>query len=141
MQFTRLITTAKQHATRLVVVKLPTPSQFRRQLPNEANFDTALATVLTSFSVPLVDLSAELNEQRYYFDTDHLNRAGMIELFHRRLKDLLRRTSVDRQPENTAPVKNARRDDAVHPQAGVFDRSSLRAPGRPLPEADPYGDP
>ena len=46
-------------------------------------------------AVPLHDFFAALDDPRFYFDTDHLNRAGVTELFQRRLKPLLTTPSTE----------------------------------------------
>lgn len=87
--FAGLIEIARRHDIRVIAVKLPTLAPFHNQLPNEAAFDLASTQVLTDHAVPLHDFSAALDDLRFYFDTDHLNRAGVAELFQRRLKPLL----------------------------------------------------
>jgi hypothetical protein len=84
-----LVDTAQRNGMQVVAVKLPTLSQFRSQLPDEAAFEAALTLLLAERGLGLHDFSAELDEPRYYFDTDHLNRAGLTELFQRRLKAVL----------------------------------------------------
>ena len=73
----------------MIAVKLPVPALFRKQLPNEAEFDAAAAGILMDHAVPLQDFSAALDNPNFYFDTDHLNRAGVTESFQRLLKPLL----------------------------------------------------
>lgn len=80
---------ARRRGMRVYVVKMPAPARFRAQLPGEAAFDAALAPVLQRWNVPLYDLSAALDQPKYYFDTDHLNRAGVTALFEQRLKAIL----------------------------------------------------
>jgi len=87
--FGGLVAIAQQHDTRVVAVKLPAPAQFRNQLRGEAAFDDSLARILAERAVPLLDFSTELDDPSFYFDTDHLNRTGLTELFQRRLKTLL----------------------------------------------------
>lgn len=62
-------------------------AQFRAQVPNEAAFDAALAAMLAAHAF-LHDFSAAIDEPRF-FDTDHLNRAGLTEFLARDLKALL----------------------------------------------------
>ena len=85
----RLVETAREAGTAVVVVKLPLPAAFREALPDEAGFDAALAATLAPTATPLMDLSGALPEARYYFDTDHLNRAGLALLVERELAALL----------------------------------------------------
>ena len=87
--FSSLVALAQHEGMRVVVVKLPVPPQYRSRLPDEAAFDAALARVLGPRNILVRDFSAAIAEPRFYFDTDHLNRAGLTEFFNRELKALL----------------------------------------------------
>lgn len=87
--FSTLIATAKRAGANVVVIKMPAPSQYRNQLPDEAEFDRAMARLLAPAEVRFRDFSREMDEPRFYFDTDHLNRAGLTEFFARYLKPVL----------------------------------------------------
>jgi hypothetical protein len=87
--FSGLLMLADQHGIKVTVIKTPVPTAFRAALPNEAAFDTALKQQLAARGILLRDFSAALDEPRYYFDTDHLNRAGATEFLARALKDVL----------------------------------------------------
>lgn len=84
-----ILRTARSAGLRVTVMKLPLPEAFRAALPAEAAFDTALRARLGPLDIPYHDLGAELPEARYYFDTDHLNRAGIEALYTRHLRGLL----------------------------------------------------
>ena len=84
--FSTLIATAHQAGANVVVIKMPTPSQYRGQLPDEAGFDQALSRLLATAGVRFLDFSEAMDEPRFYFDTDHLNRVGLTEFFARHLK-------------------------------------------------------
>jgi hypothetical protein len=88
-EFAKLLEIAKQQKIRVIVLKMPTPGQFRAQLPNETSFDQAMSQLLASHEIILSDLSNQLDEPRFYFDTDHLNRPGVTEFFNRYLKAIL----------------------------------------------------
>jgi hypothetical protein len=88
-QFADLIAIAREHGIRVIAVKLPVPALFRKQLPNEAAFDAAAADILMEQAAPLQDFSSALDNANFYFDTDHLNRAGATEAFQHLLKPLL----------------------------------------------------
>jgi hypothetical protein len=88
-QFSALLEMTKSRSIRVVAVKMPTPAQFRAQLPNETVFDHAMLDLLGSRGLALDDFSSDLEEPKFYFDTDHLNRAGVAEFFDRRLKQVL----------------------------------------------------
>lgn len=84
-----LVAVAEGAGARVVVVKLPLPDLLRGKLPGEAAFDARLAAVLARRGVPLHDFSASLGDPRFFFDSDHLNRAGVDAFFTRDLKPLL----------------------------------------------------
>lgn len=88
-EFRELIALAQRRGMRVAVIKMPVPSQFQSQLPGEAAFDEAVSRMLASQDVALRDFSSAMNEPRFYFDTDHLNRAGLTEFLARQLKPLL----------------------------------------------------
>ncbi len=88
-ELARIATLARQAGARMVVIKMPVPQQFAGALPNEAAFDAALARVLSAHGVCYADFSTTVNEPRFYFDTDHLNRAGLTAFVGRSLKALL----------------------------------------------------
>jgi hypothetical protein len=88
-EFGTLVEFAQQRNLRVVVIKMPTPSQFRALLPNEAAFDEAMTAAVANRGIGFHNFSAEQDEPRFYFDTDHLNRAGVTELFAGHLKALL----------------------------------------------------
>lgn len=88
-ELTKLIAVATRSGAQVVVVKLPTPSQYRSRLPDEAAFDAALAAALARNGVPYRDFSQAMPQPQFYFDSDHLNRAGVDEFMARHLAPLL----------------------------------------------------
>ena len=102
--FAALMEIAGQHDMRIVAVKLPMLTQFRNQLPHEAAFNEGLMRVLADRAVPFCDFSTELDNPNFYFDTDHLNRSGLTELFQRRLKPLLTTSRCDVQRLTAIPA-------------------------------------
>jgi hypothetical protein len=88
-EFAKLLELAARRNINVIVIKMPTPGQFRALLPSEPAFDEAMAAAAGNRGVGFSNFSAELDESRFYFDTDHLNRAGVTELFARRLKAIL----------------------------------------------------
>jgi len=88
-EFAGLMELAQRRQIRVMVIKMPTPGPFRALLPNEPAFDAALMAAAGQHGVAFTDFSGKLDEPRFYFDTDHLNRAGVTELFNRDLKTIL----------------------------------------------------
>jgi hypothetical protein len=84
-----LIRQAQQRDMGVIVIKTPLPADFRRRLPEEQEFDAAMGALLRARRVPFHDFSAAMDEPRFYFDTDHLNRTGLLEFFQRYLGELL----------------------------------------------------
>jgi hypothetical protein len=88
-ELARLVAVAQGSGARVLVIKMPTPAQYRAQLPAEPPFDAALARVLASAGVPYRDFSPALPQPQFYFDSDHLNRAGVNEFLASHLAPLL----------------------------------------------------
>ena len=65
------------------------PARFYSRLPDEAVFNDAISRLLAAEDVPFHDFSGEMDEPRFYFDTDHLNRPGLTAFFSRYLKAVL----------------------------------------------------
>jgi hypothetical protein len=55
----------------------------------EAAFDDAIVRLLATPDMGFHDFSLAISEPGFYFDTDHLNRAGLTEFFARDLKSIL----------------------------------------------------
>lgn len=91
-EFADLVALAQQHGMQIVLLKMPTPEQFRVARPEDPAFTAAIAHLVSERSLGFYDLSAALPEPRYYFDTDHLNRAGVTEFFGKHLKSILSST-------------------------------------------------
>jgi hypothetical protein len=87
--FAKLIQIAQTGGMCVTAIKMPIPTPFRRQLPGEAGFDAEISALLASYGVRFRDFSYELDDSRFYFDTDHLNRAGLENFLDRHLKQLL----------------------------------------------------
>lgn len=90
-EFSELIALARRETGRVTVIKMPVPARFYDQLPNEAAFDLELRRLLVAEQVEFHDFSRALDEPRFYFDTDHLNREGLTVFFSRHLKAILSR--------------------------------------------------
>jgi len=89
--FADLIGFARQKGADVIMVKPPTPARYRDKLPKEAEFDATVRGVLETNGVPLYDLSGTVTEDRFFYDTDHLNRDGVIACIDGQLGEILRR--------------------------------------------------
>ena len=84
-----LIALAGQENAQVVAIKTPVPAQFYRKLPDEAAFNDVISGLVAAENVPFHDFSREMDQPGFYFDTDHLNRAGLTAFFSRYLKAVL----------------------------------------------------
>jgi hypothetical protein len=89
-QFDALIAAAQSRGMRVLVMKPPIPARVYRLLPGEARFDAELRQMLSRRAVSLTDFSLVDNDERFFYNTDHLNRAGVLAFFDAHLADLLR---------------------------------------------------
>jgi hypothetical protein len=88
-EFAAILDLAQAQGMRVLVLKPPLPRQFRGMLPEEAAFDAELTQLLAGRDVAFHDFSQALDDPKFYFDTDHLNRSGVSELFLGHLRSLL----------------------------------------------------
>ena len=88
-ELSSLVDTARGAGMNVVVIKMPVPSAYRSRLPSEDAFDAALARTLAPRGIAVRDFSGSIPEARFYFDTDHLNRAGLEQFVARDLGPLL----------------------------------------------------
>ncbi len=79
----------KQRNVRLIVIKPPVPERFYRLLPNELQFDASLQGLLQRKGVAFFDYSLLGNDEKYFFNPDHLNRNGVLNFFENYLKPIL----------------------------------------------------
>jgi hypothetical protein len=88
-ELSSLIALARKEGINVVVIKMPVPPGFAKQLPGEAAFDEAMMRSLATHGVRFHDFSSAIGATDSYFDTDHLNRAGAAEFLARCLKPIL----------------------------------------------------
>lgn len=87
--FDELIARAEAAGASVVALKPPTPDRYRDLLPYEAEFDAALGGFLERRGVMLRDFSESVEGDEFYYDTDHLNRAGVERFAEVGLAELL----------------------------------------------------
>jgi len=92
--FEGLIDMVEAQGAVFVVVKPPTPPRYREAVPNEAEFDAAVTTLLERRGVAYYDLSGTLPEDANYYDTDHLNATGVTAFIDANFANLLRGHTV-----------------------------------------------
>lgn len=91
-EFEALILYLKQRDIRLIVIKPPIPTRVYNMLPNEQPFDLTLKSILERNDVEFHDWSLVSNDEKFFFNTDHLNRDGVLNFYENDLKGLLARS-------------------------------------------------
>jgi hypothetical protein len=84
-----LVRDATAHNIRVIVIKPPIPSRIYRAIPHEREFDTSLTTMLDRAGATFFDFSLAGNDERFFYDTDHLNRTGVLNFFEHYLKNVM----------------------------------------------------
>lgn len=90
--FESMLADLQSRGIRTIVVKPPLPTRVSTKLPGEAAFDARLRGIVEAHGAQLHDFSAVNNDEAMFYDTDHLNRAGVTQFFERHLAPLLRET-------------------------------------------------
>ena len=85
----RLVADTRARGIQVVVIRPPLPARVRQRLPGEDGFDAALVAMLARHNVTLHDLSRTNNDDALFYDTDHLNQAGVLRLIDAHLRTVL----------------------------------------------------
>jgi hypothetical protein len=88
-QFEALVAAARERGSRVVLLRPPLPPRTRALIPGEDEFDAALRDVASRVGAELHDLSRAAEDPALYFDSDHLNRTGVLQFYDRHLADIL----------------------------------------------------
>lgn len=89
-EFEALLKDATARGIRVMVVKPPIPERVAARLPGEAQFDARLTALLARLNIPLHDFTHVGNDDKLFYDTDHLNRDGVLGFFEQSLAPVLR---------------------------------------------------
>jgi hypothetical protein len=84
-----LIVHARDHGAVVTVIKPPIPARILKMLPGEEQFDALLTPMLSRQCVAFYDFSDVGNDDKFFYDSDHLNRNGVLNFFQSFLKDAL----------------------------------------------------
>ena len=94
-EFEALLQDMQARDIRVTVVRPPIPARVYDMIPGEAQFDAILAAVLQQHGVALHNLSAVNNDEEFFFDSDHLNQAGVLSFFDNHLAGVLMSATED----------------------------------------------
>ena len=87
-EFEDLIRRLQARGIRVVVIKPPIPKRMYDMIPHEEEFDSALTALLERYGVQFHDFSLVMDEDRFYYNSDHLNRTGVLYFFENYLQSL-----------------------------------------------------
>ena len=87
-----MVSLARSNGARIVLVYPPLPDRFRARMPDLQEIEARLVALSGRLGVLVVDHRSLIPEPRFYFDTDHLNRAGVEHWLANGLGDILRRS-------------------------------------------------
>lgn len=90
-EFEQFLGDAQARGIRVLVVKPPLPERIVKRIPGEQAFDAQLNELLTRLNIPLHDFTHTGNDEKLFYDTDHLNKDGVLNFFQTALVPLLTR--------------------------------------------------
>ena len=88
-QFEALVAAARERGSRVVLLRPPLPPRTRALIPGEGEFDLALRDLAARTGAELHDLAGAADDAALYFDSDHLNRTGVLQFYDRHLAGIL----------------------------------------------------
>jgi len=88
-EFEDLIQFMKSQNIRVIVIKPPIPQRVYRMMPNQEHFDTTLKEMSERRGIEFYDFSQVNNDEKFFFNTDHLNRTGVLNFFQNYLASKL----------------------------------------------------
>jgi len=89
-EFEALVRSVRDRGARFIVIRPPIPERVRQQLPDEDGFDKTLRGRLAPLGVEWHDFSRVSNDEKFFYDTDHLNRQGALNFVEQHLAAVLR---------------------------------------------------
>lgn len=77
-EFDDLARTLVEQGVTFIVIKLPVPERVHELLRYEETFDERMQDLVSRYGLAYYDFSRVSNDDRYFYDTDHLNRDGVM---------------------------------------------------------------
>ena len=93
----RLAGTLAKRGVRLVAIKTPLPRRVLEKLSGEEEFNDKVRSILGRHGFELHDFTTVANDDAFFYDTDHLNKDGVINFMDTYLGEFLRTESVRAQ--------------------------------------------
>lgn len=87
--FKEMLQTLKERGIGIIVIKPPIPENVYAMLPQEQEFDKEFLDIWQRYDVEFHDFSLVSNDKEFYFNTDHLNRQGVLNFYESNLGPIL----------------------------------------------------
>lgn len=88
-EFEAMMRYLREQNIHVIVIKPPIPERVYQMLPQEEQFDEAVRSVLQQYDASFYDFASVSNDEELFFNTDHLNRTGVLQFYESCLKDAL----------------------------------------------------
>jgi hypothetical protein len=88
-EFEDLVRDVTEQGMRFIAIKPPIPERVYRTLPGEEEFDATVKDALDRLGAEYHDLSLVSNDEEFFYDTDHLNRDGVLRFYENYLSGIL----------------------------------------------------
>ncbi len=87
--FEAWISELRDRGVRVILVRPPLPDRILAMLPDEAAFEGEVRAMATRVGVEYHDLTGFVNDPEYFYDSDHLNRDGVLRFMEEHLVPIL----------------------------------------------------
>lgn len=87
--FVDFIHVLQSQGIEILAIKTPVPQLFYDMIPNEEEFNQTISEILAEEGVSFHNFSLVNNDPKFFFDTDHLNRTGVLQFFENYLAPVL----------------------------------------------------
>lgn len=88
-EFEAMIRYLEEQNIEVIVIKVPIPERVYQMIPQEEQFDEAVKSVLQQYDASFYDFSLVGNDEEFFFNTDHLNRTGVLHFYENNLNEVL----------------------------------------------------
>lgn len=89
-QFKALAEMLHERGIKLTVIRTPLPEKVSQKMKGEAEFNASIQDILAPYGFEMHDFSGVDNDEDFYYDSDHLNRAGVANFMDNHLVDVLK---------------------------------------------------
>ncbi|MEX2584512.1 MAG: hypothetical protein WD766_14685 [Gemmatimonadota bacterium] len=100
-EFEDLVESVQARGARFIVIRPPVPQRIYEMLPGEEHFDATIRGILAEHGAELYDFKFVNNDPELFYDSDHLNEAGVLSFYENHLADVLRQDAIASAPDRS----------------------------------------